>query len=253
MSNADLNKPQLKDELLAQVNLNALPMHIGIIMDGNGRWAKSRNLPIKEGHRNGVEALRKVLAQGEDLGIPTLTVFAFSTENWKRSQEEVGFLMNLILEYLQLELKNLHKRGVKINILGRMAELPKEVRLKLQDAIKLTANNTKFTLNVAVNYGARMEIVDAVKKLVEEVSQGSLKPVDITENMLSTNLYTAEQKDPDLLIRPSGEYRLSNFLLWQGAYAELYFTPVLWPDFDDIELLKAVLEYQRRQRRFGGR
>jgi undecaprenyl diphosphate synthase len=243
----------IKEELLTAVKADALPGHIAIIMDGNGRWAKKHSLPLREGHRKGAEMLRRILLQCEEIGIETVSVYAFSTENWKRSYEEVSFIMNLILEYLKREIRALHARNIRIIPIGRLDSLPPKLLAELEKARHETASNTGLTLNAALNYGSREEIVGAVKKLVSLSAAGILDAEKIDEELLSANLYTAGQNDPDLLIRTSGEERLSNFMLWQAAYSELYFSPVLWPEFDEMELLKAVLAYQKRNRRFGGR
>lgn len=242
-----------KEELLQKIDRSNLPGHIAVIMDGNGRWAKERGLSRQTGHRHGAEALRKVLLQGEELGLSAMTAYAFSTENWKRSRQEVGFLMDLMLEYLLKEIKTLHRRQVRVILLGDKQQLPPHIAREFQKAEAMTAQNTRLTLNLAINYGGRREITQAVQAIAEQVAAGRLKPAEIDEETISAHLYTAGQPDPDLIIRPSGELRISNYLLWQMAYSELYFTPVLWPDFDGLELLKAVYSYQSRQRRFGGR
>ncbi|MGI6686616.1 MAG: isoprenyl transferase [Bacillota bacterium] len=248
------NKKQqnLEKKLLAQVDRTKIPQHLAIIMDGNGRWAKKRGLPRTAGHRYGVEALRKVIEASVELKIPVLTVYAFSTENWKRPKEEVSVLMNLIVEYLQKELDELHRQNIKIRTIGSINELPTEARVELSKAEKTTAQNSGLQLNVALNYGGRMEIVEAAKAFAEDVKIGALKSSDITEKLFSSYFFTAGQPDPDLLIRPSGEYRISNFLLWQLAYAELYFTSIYWPDFNKVEFYRAILSYQGRNRRYGG-
>lgn len=242
-----------KAELLEKIDHKSIPRHVGIIMDGNGRWAKGRGLFVKDGHRRGAEALRRVLIQAEEIGVGIITSYAFSTENWKRSPDEVSFIMNLMIEYLKKEVKALHKRNVKIVLMGDMEGLPKALAEEFLKAEQLTADNQKLILNAAVNYGSRTEITRAVKAIGEKVAKGELDPALIDEELIGRHLYTAGQADPDLLIRPSGEERLSNFMLWQGAYSELYFTSVLWPDFDGAELLRAIYVYQQRCRRFGGR
>ncbi len=252
-NNPDKQELLNKKELLSKIDFKRLPRHIALIMDGNGRWAKKHKLSRQAGHRSGAEALRKVLLQGEELGISTVTAYAFSTENWKRSQEEVGFLMDLILEYLLKEIGTLHKKGVRVVFLGDWEGMPDKVAGELQKAQELTAANKKITLNLAINYGSRREITQGLKAIAQKVAARELKPEEINEDLISAHLYTAGQPDPDLIIRPSGEFRVSNYLLWQMAYAELYFTPVLWPDFDGLELLRAILSYQNRDRRFGGR
>ncbi|MGI9952015.1 isoprenyl transferase [Moorellaceae bacterium AZ2] len=229
-----------------------LPRHLAIIMDGNGRWALSRGLPRAAGHRAGVEALREVVKACLEWGIGVLTVYAFSTENWKRPQAEVDALMNLLVEYLGREVQELHEQGVQIRAIGRLHELPLEARQKLQQAMELTAGNQRLVLNLALNYGGRAELVDACAALVRDVQAGKVMPGEIREEVLESYLYTAGLPDPDLLIRAAGEMRLSNFLLWQSAYTELWVTSTLWPDFRREDLLAALQDYARRERRFGG-
>lgn len=229
-----------------------MPRHVAIIMDGNGRWAKKRGLPRAAGHRSGAEALRGVVKACGDLGIPYLTVYAFSTENWKRPKEEVSVLMDLIVEYLQKELDELHQQNIKIRTIGSIKELPFNAREELAKAEKTTAQNSGLKLNVALNYGGRMEILEAARTVARQVETGVLQSSEITEELFSSYLFTAGQPDPDLLIRPSGEYRISNFLLWQLAYAELYFTDIYWPDFSKEEFYRAILDFQGRNRRYGG-
>lgn len=247
------NRKLDRKALLQRIDPNRLPQHVAIIMDGNGRWAKKRGITRQMGHRAGAEALRTVLTEAEELGVYTISVFAFSTENWKRSSEEVGFIMDLLVEYIKNEVNTLHDRGVKVTMLGDMDGLPLKVQKEFRAAEELTAQNRKMFLNLGINYGGRREILQATRKIAAEVAKGRLEPDEINEELIVKNLYTAGQPDPDLLIRPSGELRISNFLLWQLAYAELYFTPVLWPDFDGMEFLRAICEYQQRDRRFGGR
>mgnify|MGYP000948055168 CR=1 FL=1 len=242
----------LEKKILAQVDRTKIPQHVAIIMDGNGRWAQKRGLPRTAGHRYGVEALRKIIEAAVELKIPVLTVYAFSTENWKRPKEEVNVLMNLIVEYLQKELNELHRQNIKIRTIGSIKEIPWEAREELSRAEKTTAGNTGLQLNVALNYGGRMEILEAARTMAKKVERGEVKSEDITEEKFSACLFTAGQPDPDLLIRPSGEFRISNFLLWQLAYAELYFTDIYWPDFNKTEFYRAILNYQGRNRRFGG-
>ncbi|HHT63887.1 MAG: isoprenyl transferase [Bacillota bacterium] len=242
----------LEQKLLAQVDRTKLPRHLAIIMDGNGRWAQKRGLPRTAGHRYGVEALRKVIEASVELGIPVLTVYAFSTENWKRPKEEVSVLMDLIVEYLQKELDELHQQNIKIRTIGSIKELPFNAREELAKAEKTTAQNSGLKLNVALNYGGRMEILEAARTVARQVETGVLQSSEITEELFSSYLFTAGQPDPDLLIRPSGEYRISNFLLWQLAYAELYFTDIYWPDFSKEEFYRAILDFQGRNRRYGG-
>jgi undecaprenyl diphosphate synthase len=216
-------------------------------MDGNGRWAQARRLPRLAGHRAGTENLRRVLRACKDVGIKILTVYAFSTENWRRPIEEVSGLMTILDQYIVREMRNLHEEGVQIRHVGRMDGVAPGLQKKIQQALELTRNNTTLILNIAFNYGGRQEILDAVRAiLVDRVA-----PEDVDEALFSRYLYTAGLPDPDLIIRTSGEVRISNFLLWQGAYAELYSTPVFWPDFDEGELRKALEHYAQRERRFG--
>lgn len=240
------------DKLLRLVDKERLPGHIAIIMDGNGRWAQKRRLPRSFGHRAGVESLRDVVKICSELKIRILTVYAFSTENWKRPQEEVNILMDLLVEYLHKEIDELCRNGVKINPIGRLEDLPTSAREALRMAMERSAGNKGLVLNVALNYGGRTEIVDAVRAIASRVEKGELKVEEIDQRTISNHLYTAGQPDPDLLIRPSGDYRVSNFLLWQLAYTEFWLTPVMWPDFRRVHLLRALVDFQRRDRRFGG-
>jgi undecaprenyl diphosphate synthase len=220
-------------------------------MDGNGRWAVQRGLPRTAGHRAGVEALRGVVKAAPDLGIEVLTCYAFSTENWKRPKDEVDTLMFLLLEYCRLEAATLHKNGVKINAIGRIDQLPAPQREEIERAMALTRNNSRLTLNLAVNYGGQAEVVDAVRHLARAVKEGRLDPESIDASSIASHLYTAGQPDPDLVIRTAGEMRLSNFLLWQAAYSELWVTDVYWPDFKREHLEQALSDFSRRERRFG--
>ena len=233
------------------IQKKALPQHIAIIMDGNGRWAKKRGLPRTIGHRAGVESLKKIVEACGEIGIKYLTVYAFSTENWKRPKEEVDTLMNLLVEYIEKELDTLDKNGVCIKPIGNLLELPENAKHQIYKAIEKTKNNHKLYLQIALNYGGRRELVHAIQGIVRDVSDGKLNRELIDEQVVSQYLYTAGIPDPDLIIRPSGEMRVSNFLLWQLAYAELWVTNVLWPDFRSEHLLQAIFEYQQRQRRFG--
>jgi undecaprenyl diphosphate synthase len=233
------------------IQKKALPQHIAIIMDGNGRWAKKRGLPRTIGHRAGVESLKKIVEACGEIGIKYLTVYAFSTENWKRPKEEVDTLMNLLVEYIEKELDTLDKNGVCIKPIGNLLELPENAKYQIYKAIEKTKNNHKLYLQIALNYGGRRELVHAIQGIVRDVSDGKLNRELIDEQVVSQYLYTAGIPDPDLIIRPSGEMRVSNFLLWQLAYAELWVTNVLWPDFRSEHLLQAIFEYQQRQRRFG--
>ena len=225
-----------------------VPKHIGFIMDGNGRWAKQRGLGRSEGHRQGVENLQRVLEACGEFGIEYVTIYAFSTENWSRPKAEVNFLMQIIDYYLDRELKNLHKKGVQLRHIGDLSGLAPRLQRKIQQAIEMTANNQKLVLNVAFNYGGRAEIVHAVQEIV----RSGISPDQITEDVIAQHLYTANQPDADYIVRTGGEYRLSNFLVWQATYAEYYATPAYWPDFDRDELRKALEHYGSRERRFGG-
>jgi undecaprenyl diphosphate synthase len=228
--------------------IGPLPKHVAIIMDGNGRWAQQRGLPRAMGHRAGTENIRRIIETFHEHGVDCLTLFAFSTENWDRPREEVLGLMRLLGRVIKRETKELHRRGVRIRHLGRMDGLSKRLQDQIQTALDLTKDNTEMTVNVCLDYGGRTEIVDAVRRIAAE----GIPPEEINEQTISRHLYTADLPDPDLIIRTAGEMRLSNFLLWQGAYAEYYSTPVLWPDFDQTTIERALLDYSQRQRRFGG-
>lgn len=229
----------------------AIPEHIALIMDGNGRWAKKRFLPRIMGHKAGVKTLKSLLLHAERIGVKIVTIYAFSTENWSRPQEEVGFLMKLFMHSLRRELAELHARKVHLRFIGDLSPFPSELVEIMRNAEQLTANNQSLHLNVAVNYGARAEILRAARQIAGEVHEGKLSPDQIDEACFSRFLYTNTLPDPDLLIRTSGESRLSNFLLWQLAYTELYFVDTLFPDFKQAELDKAIAWYQDRERRFG--
>lgn len=233
-----------------------VPDHIGIIMDGNGRWAKKRLQPRIFGHKAGMEALQEVTLTAADLGVKVLTVYAFSTENWSRPAEEVNFIMKLPIDFFDKYVPKLHANNIKIQLMGDLERLPKETLVALNQALTLTQSNTGLVLNFALNYGGRAELTLAMKRLAEQVASGQLLPEAITENLIAEQLLTADlpvaYRDPDLIIRTSGEERLSNFLPWQAAYSELYFTDVLWPDFKGSELVEAITAYNRRHRRFGG-
>ncbi|MEL7657056.1 MAG: isoprenyl transferase [Bacillota bacterium] len=235
------------------IDLERMPSHVAIIMDGNGRWAQSKNLPRMAGHNAGMAAIKEIVKASSILGIKHLTVYAFSTENWKRSTEEVSGIFKLIIIYIEKELKELHENNVKVRILGDYEQLPKEAVRSLQRSLETTKNNTGLQFNIALNYGGRDEILKSVKKLAKEVENGTLKADDITEEKIAENLYTAGIPDPDMIIRTSGEVRLSNYLLWQCAYSEFVFTEVLWPDFTREEYEKTIEIFQNRKRRFGGR
>jgi len=241
------------DHGLTREDFIKLPRHVAIIMDGNGRWAKKNMLGVARGHRQGVEALRGVIRHTDDLGIEALTIDAFSTENWNRSPEEVAALMKLILEYFTSEIDELHEKNVRILILGDKSALPQAQRETLIQAEERTADNTGLRLNIALNYGGRAELTRAAQILAKRVQAGEIAPEDITERHLSDCLYTAGQPDVDLMIRTSGEMRLSNFLLWQCAYAEFLFPTVLWPDFSVKDYDEALEAFGGRERRFGKR
>ena len=230
-----------------------VPKHVAIIMDGNGRWAAKRGLPRVAGHRAGAEAVRKAIEFAAEVGVEVLTLYAFSSENWRRSEEEVADLTGLMRFYLERELKTLEKEGVRLRLIGEPAAFGAELAAKLERACERTANNQRLTLVVALNYGSRTELCAATRALSERVATGELDPADITEAMLGAELQTADLPDLDVLIRTSGEVRLSNFLLWQAAYAELVFLDTLWPDFDETVFAQALAHYAARQRRFGGR
>ena len=241
--------PGSPDEALArQVNFDQLPAHVAIIMDGNGRWAAQRHLPRVEGHRAGIDSVRDVVETSARLGIGVLTLYAFSVENWKRPLTEINTLMTLLKRYLRLELGTLLKNNIRFEVIGRQDELSRDVRQELEIGVRKTTNNTGMVFNIALNYGGRSEIVDAAKRIL----LAGVNPDDLDERRFSEFLYTAGQPDPDLLIRTSGEMRVSNFLLWQIAYAEIWVTETLWPDFRRRHLLEAVVAYQKRDRRYGG-
>lgn len=229
-----------------------LPKHVAIIMDGNGRWANKRLLPRQVGHKAGIEALKRTIEAVIDLEIQVLTVYAFSTENWKRPDEEVNYLMNLLLEYLTSELSSLHEQNVKLRIIGDGEAFSPRIQEKLKAACELTANNSALLLNIALNYGGRMEIVTAARKIAEKVARKELRVEDINEEQFAKELFAEGVPDPDLLIRTAGEMRVSNFLLWQIAYSEIWITDVLWPDFNGDILVQAIEDYSKRNRKFGG-
>jgi undecaprenyl diphosphate synthase len=238
--------------LLQRIDGDRLPKHVAVIMDGNGRWASMRKLPRVAGHRAGIESVRDIIETSARLGLKVLTLYAFSTENWKRPRQEVRTLMSLLKEYLRRELKNVHKNNIKFQAIGRIQELEPSVRAELRRAMRLTQNNSGMLLNVALNYSGRAEIVDTFNRLFRELKQNGHKLTPVNEELISQFLYTSGIPDPDLLIRTSGEMRISNFLLWQIAYSEIYITPTYWPDFRRKHLLEALLEYQQRERRYGG-
>jgi undecaprenyl diphosphate synthase len=239
-------------DLLSQVDFARLPRHIAIIMDGNGRWARRRRLPRIAGHRAGAQAVRDAVENCSRLGVRALTLYAFSTENWKRPQSEIDTLMALLREYLRKELAEIHRNNIRLQILGRYEQLPPEVQRDLEDALRQTAPNTGMVLNVALNYSARAELVDAFNSILQELRENPTREPAVTEQTISSHLYTRGLPDPDLLIRTSGEMRVSNFLLWQIAYAEIWVTDTCWPDFTRRHLLQAILDFQKRERRYGG-
>ncbi len=234
-------------------NITNMPKHIAIIMDGNRRWAREKGLETKEGHKAGADNLEKIAKDCNELGVKYLTVYAFSTENWKRSQEEVSALMILLRNYLKKFSKNANKEGIRIKILGDVSVLDEGLRKSINEAVERTKNGTGLTLNIAFNYGGRAEIVYAMKKIAQKVANNEIKIEDINENLISNNIYTENQPDPDLLIRPGGELRTSNFLPWQLVYSEFYFTDKFWPDFSKEDLLEAIETFNKRNRKFGGK
>lgn len=235
-----------------EIDYNNLPVHIAIIMDGNGRWAKKRKLPRSVGHREGSNNLDKIAHFCGEIGIKYLTVYAFSTENWKRPKSEVNTLMDLLLDYLKNAESHIAGRSVRIKTIGDQSALSKEIQEQIVRVTKVTENNTGLTLNIAINYGGKDEIVHAVKELAREVAEGRVNHDSIDETMISKRLYTKDIPDPDLLIRPGGEKRISNFLIWQSAYTEFWYTDELWPDFKQEHIIEAIKEFQIRNRRFGG-
>lgn len=245
-------KRSREDFFLDQIDKKSMPAHVAIIMDGNGRWARQRGLPRIAGHRAGAKAIRAVVRTAPEIGIKYLSLYTFSVENWKRPEGEVRGLMRLFEERLAEEIDELDRNGVKLIVLGRLNELPNSTQVAFRDAMERTAGNKKLVLNIALNYGGRTEILDAVKRLAEKAAKKEIDPNKIDCDSISSLLYTGDQPDPELLIRTSGEQRISNFLLWQIAYAELWITPVLWPDFSRKDFLQAIYDFQQRKRRFGG-
>lgn len=237
---------------LEQIDDQNLPKHIGIIMDGNGRWAKKRNMPRSFGHREGMKRVVDIVEAACELGIQSLSLYAFSTENWKRPTEEVSKLMNLLVYYIRTQLVKLKENNVKVNVMGDISLLPEKVQGEVKRSLRDTCDNDKMILNIGLNYGGRNEIIRATKLIAKECEQGKISFDEIDEEKFSQYLYTAGQNDLDLLIRPSGELRISNFMLYQLAYAEFYFSNILWPDFHKEEFYRAIVEFQNRHRRFGG-
>jgi undecaprenyl diphosphate synthase len=251
---SDLLKPNNREEanLLDKLDLKQLPRHLAVIMDGNGRWAQRRHLPRVAGHRAGVKAAREIIETSARLKLACLTLYAFSLENWRRPQAEVDFLMRLLREYLKRELPAIHKNNIRLLIIGRSEQLPEGVRKDIEAGMRLTSKNTGMKLVVALNYGGRAELVDAFNAMLDQVRENGMSAFQADEQTISEHLYTAGLPDPDLLIRTSGEMRVSNFLLWQIAYAEMYVTETLWPDFSRARLLEALTDFQTRERRYGG-
>ena len=238
-------------EDILKINKQRLPKHIAIIMDGNGRWAKQKRKPRVFGHKNGVKAVRDVVEGSAEIGIKTLTLYAFSTENWNRPKSEVDVLMNLLVSSLKKELKLLQDNNIKLQAIGNLEKLPAKAKRELEEVILKTKNNTHLVLNLAISYSAKEEIVNAFKKISKKIVNNELLIEEIDENIINNHLYTRNLPDVDLVIRTSGEKRISNFLLWQIAYAELYFTDLFWPDFRKTHFIQAILDYQQRERRFG--
>jgi undecaprenyl diphosphate synthase len=236
---------------MEQLDPDRLPRHVAVIMDGNGRWAKKRGLDRIAGHRKGIESVRDVVRTSRKLGIKWLTLYAFSEENWKRPKYEIKALMSLLSRYLKAELQEMLDNGIRLACIGQTEKLPPEVQRALWRTIETTAHNKDMTLTLALSYGGRQEIVEAARNMLRDIQKGTLNIRQITEGRLSKYLYTSDIPDPDLLIRTSGEYRISNFLLWQIAYTEIFITPTLWPDFRRERYLEALLDYQKRERRFG--
>jgi undecaprenyl diphosphate synthase len=238
-------------DIKSQIDSHKLPNHVAIIMDGNGRWAKQKGMARVFGHKNGVKAVTETVETAAELGIKVLTLYAFSTENWKRPKKEIDVLMSLLVSSLKDELATLQKNNIKLQSIGQIENLPKKAQKELNEVIKLTKNNSALVLNLALSYGSREEIVKAIRKISKKVVNKELSIEEIDEKIINNHLYTFTLPDVDFLIRTSGEKRISNFLLWQIAYAELYFTDVLWPDFRKEDFFKAILDYQHRERRFG--
>jgi len=244
--NFKINRNELFDK-------DKLPQHLAIIMDGNGRWAERRGLPRNAGHREGAKAVRRVITNCLDFNIPILTIFAFSTENWKRPKKEIIYLVKLFERVLSREKANLVKNNIKINFIGRLDNLPNSLIEKMKELHESTKRNNKLILNIAINYSGRTEIVDALKSILLKIDNKKLSIEEINENTIRDNLYTHNLPDPDLLIRTAGEMRISNFMLWQIAYTELWVTPVFWPDFDENNLVEAIRNFQKRVRKYGGK
>ncbi len=240
------------NDLFKRIDQEKVPEHVAIIMDGNGRWATKKGLPRSFGHKRGVDVLKEILKASKKLGCKVLTVYAFSTENWARPTKEVDFLINLFNEVLRNEIDEIHEESIKLRFIGDLSPFPVTLKKIISSSESLTKNNNKFLLNVCVNYGGRQEIVKVAKELALKSSSGEIKPSEVNEELFNSELLTGGIKDPELLIRTSGEKRISNFLLWQLAYSEIYISDVLWPDFNEFEFLKAIIDFQSRNRRFGG-
>jgi undecaprenyl diphosphate synthase len=240
-------------ELYSQLDPGRVPAHVAIIMDGNGRWAAQRNLPRIAGHRSGAKAIEEAIASAIETGVRYLTIYSFSTENWRRGADEVHALMGLFVEVLKAKMTDLQEQDVRVRVIGRLEEMPPATAAAFRDAMAATESNTTLDLIVALNYGGRGEIADAARRIAGEAAGGTLAVEDVDEDAITARLYTAGVPDPDLLVRTGGEMRLSNFLLWQVAYSEICVTEVLWPDFDRDEFIAALIDYQKRERRFGGR
>lgn len=239
-------------DLYDKLDKDKIPAHVAVIMDGNGRWAQKKGMPRTYGHSMGVEALRKIVTVASDIGLKVLTTYAFSTENWKRPAEEVEFLMKLFSDFLDREINELHNKKVQIRFIGKLDDLAPALQHKMEKAQVRTRHNPGLILNLAVNYGGRAELVRSVQIIAEQVQAGNCSPADIDESLVNKYLYTADLPDPDLLIRPGGDCRISNFLLWQLAYTEIWLTGLNWPDFGPEQFIQALLDYQQRERRFGG-
>ncbi|NLY66339.1 MAG: isoprenyl transferase [Tissierellia bacterium] len=239
-------------ELKNKIDVNRLPKHIGIIMDGNGRWAKKRGLPRTAGHREGVKRVTEIVEAAYNLNVQYLSLYAFSTENWKRPKNEIETLMKLLIQYIDKEIEKIHNNNIKVQTMGDLSKLPLPVIKEVNRAVELTKNNTKMVLNIGLNYGGRDEIIRAVKNILDDFKLGKIKKEDINEENFKNYLYTKDIPDLDLLIRPSGELRLSNFMLYQVAYTEFWFSDIYWPDFKEKHLYQAIIDYQKRDRRFGG-
>ena len=252
MFNIFKNKDILNSDDNIELDMTRIPKHIAIIMDGNGRWAKAKNLPRTMGHKAGVETIRRIIKEGDRLGVKYITLYAFSTENWKRPKDEVSALMKLLVQYLNQEIDELDSNGVVINVLGDITKLPNECIEAINNAKQRTKNNKGIVMNVALNYGGRDEIVRAIKSISIDVKNGLINPNDVSEDIVEKYLYTTGIPDPDIIIRPSGEQRLSNFLLWQCAYSEFWYSNINWPDFTENDLQRAIFDFQNRDRRFGG-